>query len=181
MHADVSSQSLFPFLSGKKGRFSEFQARFLDTWGEKEVIVTAVWTWKRQDRGIRKEQISTSIIVLFADQHRNRIYNLIQSNHLMHVRTRSKCLSLDFPVHCNRQAVFLIPDMLYFFNAITILVKSNGTLGLFWKFHRSFPPPPIQCWVSALKVSPLKQHFMGGGGEGQVWEKEPLLSSNRGR
>ena len=58
----------------------------------------------------------------------------------------------------------------------TILVKSNGTLGLFWQFHRSFPPPPVQCWVSALKVSPLKQHCMrgeggGGRGEGQVWEK----------
>ena len=44
----------------------------------------------------------------------------------------------------------------------TILVKSNGTLGL-GQFHHSFPPPPIQGgWVSALKLSPLKQHCMGG-------------------
>ena len=37
------------------------------------------------------------------------------------------------------------------------------------------PPPtpsfPIQCWVSALKVSPLNQHCMGGGGRAKVWER----------
>ena len=68
----------------------------------------------------------------------------------------------------------------------TILVKSNGTLGLFWQFHRSFPPPPPpppphtmlgQCAQSVRPEATL----YGGRGEGQVWEKEPLLSSNRGR
>ena len=48
-------------------------------------------------------------------------------------------------------------------------------------------PYNVGSVVSALKVSPLKQHCMGGGGggeeeeEGQVWEDEPLSSLNRGR
>ena len=33
------------------------------------------------------------------------------------------------------------------------------------------PPPPVQCWVSALKVSPLKQHCMGGGGRAKFGKK----------
>ena len=41
------------------------------------------------------------------------------------------------------------------------------------------PPSPIQCWIRALKVSPLEQHCVGKG-EGQVFEKEPLSTSNEG-
>ena len=44
-------------------------------------------------------------------------------------------------------------------------------LAFFDNFTVPSPLPPVQCWVSALKVSPLKQHCMGGRGNGQVWEK----------
>ena len=37
-------------------------------------------------------------------------------------------------------------------------------LAFFDNFTVPSPLPPVQCWVSALKVSPLKQHCMGGGG-----------------
>ena len=69
----------------------------------------------------------------------------------------------------------------------TILVKSNGTLGLFWQFHRSLPPPPppppppYNVGSVRSKCPPWSNIVWGGRGEGQVWGKKPLLSSNRGR
>ena len=39
-------------------------------------------------------------------------------------------------------------------------------LAFFDNFTVPSPLPPVQGWVSALKVSPLKQHCMGGGGGG---------------
>ena len=44
-------------------------------------------------------------------------------------------------------------------------------LAFFDNFTVPCPLPPVQCWVSALKVSPLKQHCMGGGGRAKFGRK----------
>ena len=67
----------------------------------------------------------------------------------------------------------------------TILVKSHGTLDLFWQFHHSSPPPPplppYNVGSVCSKCPPWSNIVWGEGeGEGQVLEKEQLSSSNKG-
>ena len=44
-------------------------------------------------------------------------------------------------------------------------------LAFFDNFPISPPLPPIQCWISLPKVSPVKQHCMGGGGRAKFGKK----------
>ena len=61
----------------------------------------------------------------------------------------------------------------------TILVMAH--LPFFWKNGHFFPLRHIRCWISVLKVFPLKQHSIKGGGGGARSGKGAVFVSNKGR
>ena len=62
----------------------------------------------------------------------------------------------------------------------TILVKSNGTLGLFWQFHRSFPPPPRTMLGRCAQSVPLEATLYGGEGGGPSLGKRAAFIIEQG-
>ena len=80
--------------------------------------------------------------------------------------------SIGFPAHWNSSQynVMVICCSTWAFRT-TILVKSNGTLGLFWQFHHSSPLPPYNVGSVCSKCPPWSNIVWVGGGRAKFGKK----------
>ena len=130
---------------------------------------TLTWTlpiWAAGVVGVFTADVSFAFALMTSNQRER-----IGANSTKYLQQFYKS-SIGFPAHWNSSQynVMVICCSTWEFRT-TILVKSNGTLGLFWQFHHSSPLPPYNVGSVCSKCPPWSNIVWVGGGRAKFGKK----------